>query len=149
MDKYSSRANFHHLLFMISRFYQGTLVHQLVDMRRTGSRLKRVLKTDQASVQQYRNMLSAVRRLRPRKASEFSESEQTERRALNDQTNLRPFQLDYNEETEARSSARAQEELRLDDRLQLKTRYKTKERRNRCNKVELSRKEERRGTDLL
>ncbi|XP_063343686.1 protein asteroid homolog 1 isoform X2 [Pelmatolapia mariae] len=133
----------------VARFYQGTLVHQLVHMRRTGSRLKRILKTDQASVQQYRDVLSAVRRLRPRQASEFSESEQTERRALNDQTNLRPFQLDYDEETEARSSARAQEELRLDDRLQLKTRYKTKERRNRCNKVELSRKEERRGTDLL
>uniref|UniRef100_A0A668RY36 Asteroid domain-containing protein n=1 Tax=Oreochromis aureus TaxID=47969 RepID=A0A668RY36_OREAU len=135
----------------VARFYQGTLVHQLVHMRRTGSRLKHVLKTDQASVQQYCDMLSAVRRLRPRQASEFSESEQAERRALNDQTNLQPFQLDYDEETETEvcSSARAQEELRLDDRLLLKTRYKTKERRNRCNKVELSRKEERRGTDLL
>uniref|UniRef100_A0A669E6L0 XPG N-terminal domain-containing protein n=1 Tax=Oreochromis niloticus TaxID=8128 RepID=A0A669E6L0_ORENI len=135
----------------VARFYQGTLVHQLVHMRRTGSRLKHVLKTDQASVQQYCDMLSAVRRLRPRQASEFSESEQAERRALNDQTNLQPFQLDYDEETETEvcSLARAQEELRLDDRLLLKTRYKTKERRNRCNKVELSRKEERRGTDLL
>lgn len=134
---------------MICRFYQGTLVHQLVHMRRTGSRLKRVLKPDQASVQQYRDVLSAVRRLRPRQGSEFSESEQPERRALKDQTNLMPFQLDYDEETEARSSARAQEELRLDDRLLLKTRYKTKERRNRCNNVELSRKEEGRGVDLL
>lgn len=125
------------------------LVHQLVHMRRTGSRLKRVLKPDQASVQQYRDVLSAVRLLRPRQGSEFSESEQAERWALNDQTNLGPFQLDYDEETEARSSARAQEELRLDDRLLLKTRYKTKERRNRCNKVELSRKEEGRGMDLL
>lgn len=134
---------------MICRFYQGTLVHQLVHMRRTGSRLKRVLKPDQASVQQYRDVLSAVRRLRPRQGYEFSESEQPERRALKDQTNLMPFQLDYDEETEARSSARAQEELRLDDRLLLKTRYKTKERRNRCNNVELSRKEEGRGVDLL
>uniref|UniRef100_A0A3P8PX83 Asteroid domain-containing protein n=1 Tax=Astatotilapia calliptera TaxID=8154 RepID=A0A3P8PX83_ASTCA len=135
----------------VARFYQGTLVHQLVHMRRTGSRLKRVLKPDQASVQQYRDMLSAIRRLRPRprQGSEFSESEQAERRALNDHTNLRLFQLDYDEETEARSLARAQEDLRLDDRLLLRTRYKTKERRNRCNKVELSRKEEGRGMDLL
>uniref|UniRef100_A0A3P9CKC2 Protein asteroid homolog 1 n=1 Tax=Maylandia zebra TaxID=106582 RepID=A0A3P9CKC2_9CICH len=135
----------------VARFYQGTLVHQLVHMRRTGSRLKRVLKPDQASVQQYRDMLSAIHRLRPRprQGSEFSESEQAERRALNDHTNLRLFQLDYDEETEARSLARAQEDLRLDDRLLLRTRYKTKERRNRCNKVELSRKEEGRGMDLL
>lgn len=136
---------------MISRFYQGTLVHQLVHMRRTGSRLKRVLKPDQARVQQYRDMLSAIHRLRPRprQGSEFSESEQAERRALNDHTNLRLFQLDYDEETEARSLARAQEDLWLDDRLLLRTRYKTKERRNCCNKVELSRKEEGRGMDLL
>ncbi|XP_030605389.1 protein asteroid homolog 1-like isoform X2 [Archocentrus centrarchus] len=131
--------------------YQGMLVHQLVHMMRTGRRLKRFLKTDQATVKRYRDMLFIVHQLRSRKVSKFSAGEQiakAQRQPLNDHTNLQLYE-DEDVATAIRSLARVQEELQLDDQLMVKTRYRTKERRNRCNKVELTRKEERRGIALL
>ncbi|XP_030605392.1 protein asteroid homolog 1-like isoform X2 [Archocentrus centrarchus] len=131
--------------------YQGMLVHQLVHMMRTGRRLKRFLKTDQATVKRYRDMLFIVHQLQSRKVSKFSAGERiakAQRQPLNDHTNLQLYE-DEDVATAIRSLARVQEELQLDDQLMVKTRYRTKERRNRCNKVELTRKEERRGIALL
>ncbi|XP_030604856.1 protein asteroid homolog 1-like isoform X2 [Archocentrus centrarchus] len=134
--------------------YQGMLIHQLVHVMRTGRRLKCFLKTDQATVKRYHEMLSVIHQLQSRKVSKFSEGERiakAQRQPLIDHTNLQLFQLYEDEDvaTEIRSSAWVEEELQLDDQLMVKTRYIAKERRNRCNKVELTRKEERRGIALL
>lgn len=50
---------------------------------------------------------------------------------------------------EERSVMGAQEELQLSSQVTVRTRYRTKDRRNRCNEPELARKEERRGWSAL
>lgn len=132
---------------MVFRVYQGMLVHHLVLVRRTGRRLKRFLKTDEATVKQYRLVLSVVHQLRTRRPR----LPEGERRAQRRQPG-NALQLLYEDEdalTESCSLTRVEEELQLDDQLMVKTRFRTKERRNRCNKVELTRKEERRGVAVL
>uniref|UniRef100_A0A3Q3MW41 Asteroid homolog 1a n=1 Tax=Mastacembelus armatus TaxID=205130 RepID=A0A3Q3MW41_9TELE len=59
------------------------------------------------------------------------------------------FILDEETETEIKSMVRVQEDLQHDDLLSMKTRYRTKERINRCKNPELARKEECRGRDHL
>ncbi|XP_061574588.1 protein asteroid homolog 1-like [Cololabis saira] len=138
----------------IARLYQGTMVHQLVDRMRSGGRLKGFLMNDRTSVDQYHRMLSVVQ------LHVAARQNQQREAARENQSVLPPdlgadleklFLQDGHEEaeTEAKSAIKVEEELRLVDRLSVRTRYRTKERRNRCNKPELARKEDRRGTDLL
>lgn len=67
-------------------------------------------------------------------------------------TDLKQLFLEYEDEetvSEAKSAFRAQADLHLHDLVLVRTRYRSKERNNQCNKPELARKEERRGWDLL
>ncbi|XP_061573774.1 protein asteroid homolog 1-like [Cololabis saira] len=129
----------------IARLYQGTTLHQLVDKMSTRGRLRGFLKSDRTSVDQYHRMLSAVQFYAHRApACCWQESvlpPELEKLFLQDG--------DEEAETEVQSVIKVEDELRLVDRLSVRTRYRTKERRNRCNKLELARKEERRGMDLL
>lgn len=75
------------------------------------------------------------------------------RRPLDDLTSgLKQLFLQFDDEeaeTELSSAARAQEDQSLDELLMVRTRYRTKERRNRSDSLDLVRKEERRGLDLF
>ncbi|KAM4736451.1 LOW QUALITY PROTEIN: single-strand DNA endonuclease ASTE1 [Anableps anableps] len=144
----------------ISRLYQGTLVHQLVHRMRTGGKLKTLLKSDRPSEELYRTMLAMVLQVQARQVLVASENRQKastrqqQKQNLKDlSTNLQQlFLQDPDEETEneVQAAMAAQEELRLQEELLLvRTRYRTKERSNRCKNPELARKEECRGRDLL
>ncbi|XP_026172721.1 LOW QUALITY PROTEIN: single-strand DNA endonuclease ASTE1 [Mastacembelus armatus] len=138
----------------IARLYEGTVVHQLVHMMRTGGRLKAFLRSSQSSVKQYHKLLSVILRLHSQKLSTSSRSQKAtaaRRKPLGDLTaSLQQlFILDEETETEIKSMVRVQEDLQHDDLLSMKTRYRTKERINRCKNPELARKEECRGRDHL
>ncbi|KAF3692447.1 Protein asteroid -like protein 1 [Channa argus] len=136
----------------IARLYEGTLVHRLVHMMRTGGKLKFRVKSDLSSLKLYQTTLSIIHQFH---AQETSTSTETgpQRQPLDDLTaNLQQlfFQCDDEETvTEVKSAARAQEDLHLDQMLSVRTRYRIKERNNRCNNPEICRKEERRGWDIL
>ncbi|XP_016521934.1 protein asteroid homolog 1-like, partial [Poecilia formosa] len=141
----------------VSRLYQGTLVHQLVHRMRSGGKLKTVLRSDRPSEELYRSLLSVVQRIRVQRIR--SRTRRTRQKAATRwQQNpqelsadlQRLFLQDEETESEARAAVAAQEELRLQEELlQVRTRYRTKERSNRSKNPELARKEECRGRDLL
>uniref|UniRef100_A0A3P8TVG9 Asteroid homolog 1 n=1 Tax=Amphiprion percula TaxID=161767 RepID=A0A3P8TVG9_AMPPE len=124
----------------VARLYQGTLVHQLVPRLTTGGRVKAFLGSGQSSVKQYHAMLSIIQQFHAREESTPSETRQraaARRHPLND--------LTANEEDS--SAVRVHEELV--NQVSVRTRYRTKERRNRSNNPELVRKEECQGQDFL
>ncbi|XP_038566271.1 protein asteroid homolog 1 [Micropterus salmoides] len=130
----------------VSQLYEGTLIHQMVHRMRTGGKLR--LKSDPSSVKLYQSMLAVVHQFHPKVAST------PQRQHLDDlTTNLQQLFLlhEYDEETptEISSVAKVQLDLHLDDLLSIKTRYRAKERNNRCKNPELARKAECRGQDLL
>uniref|UniRef100_A0AAQ5XTZ5 Asteroid homolog 1 n=1 Tax=Amphiprion ocellaris TaxID=80972 RepID=A0AAQ5XTZ5_AMPOC len=132
--------NLHVVLMMLFRLYQGTLVHQLVPRLTTGGRVKAFLGSGQSSVKQYHAMLSIIQQFHAREESTPSETRQraaARRHPLND--------LMANEEDS--SAVRVHEELV--NQVSVRTRYRTKERRNRSNNPELVRKEECQGQDFL
>ncbi|KAG7233289.1 hypothetical protein INR49_007271 [Caranx melampygus] len=140
--------------------YEGTFIHALVHRMRTTGRIKSLLKSDHSSVRRYRSMLTVVHRFHAHRAAtppdghNKTEAPPPQRqRPLDDLTSgLKQLFLQYNDEeaeTEISSAARAQEDQSLDEMLSVKTRYRTKDRRNRSDCVDLARKEECRGRDLL
>uniref|UniRef100_A0A3B3UQ56 Protein asteroid homolog 1-like n=1 Tax=Poecilia latipinna TaxID=48699 RepID=A0A3B3UQ56_9TELE len=136
----------------VSRLYQGTLVHQLVHRMRSGGKLKTVLRSDRPSEELYRSLLSAVQRIRSRtrrtRQKAATRWQQNPQELSADLQRL--FLQDEETESEARAAVAAQEELRLQEELlQVRTRYRTKERSNRSKNPELARKEECRGRNLL
>ncbi|XP_014872129.1 protein asteroid homolog 1-like, partial [Poecilia latipinna] len=136
----------------VSRLYQGTLVHQLVHRMRSGGKLKTVLRSDRPSEELYRSLLSAVQRIRSRtrrtRQKAATRWQQNPQELSADLQRL--FLQDEEAESEARAAVAAQEELRLQEELlQVRTRYRTKERSNRSKNPELARKEECRGRNLL
>uniref|UniRef100_A0A7N6F9Q8 Asteroid homolog 1 n=1 Tax=Anabas testudineus TaxID=64144 RepID=A0A7N6F9Q8_ANATE len=145
----------------IARLYKGTLVHQLVHMMKKGVKLKSFLKSNRSSVKQYQRMLAFIHKLHTQQTSMFSETQskvrapqqQQQRQPLDDLTaGLQQLFLQDNDEetaTEVKSAVSAQKDLDLDRMLSVKTRYRTKERNNRCKNPEVARKEECRGWDLL
>uniref|UniRef100_A0A3Q1J0L0 XPG N-terminal domain-containing protein n=1 Tax=Anabas testudineus TaxID=64144 RepID=A0A3Q1J0L0_ANATE len=143
----------------IAGLYEGTLLHKLVPIMRTGGRLKSYLKNDRSSVKLYQTMQSILHQFYIQETSTPTETQkkvtapQQQRQALDDlTTNLNQLFLEDEDEenvTEVKSAVRAQEDLHLNHLLSVRTRYRSKERNNRCNKPELTRKEERRGWDLL
>ncbi|KAM9353572.1 single-strand DNA endonuclease ASTE1 [Symphorus nematophorus] len=145
----------------IARLFEGTLVHHLVHRLGTG-KLKLPLKFNQSGVRQYKTMLAVVRQFQAQEASTPSETQRTtaapqqqrrcRRQPLDDLTaGLRQLFVlcdndeDEEAEIEVSSALRAQEDLHLDDQLSVRTRYRSKERNNRCSNPELSRKQECRG----
>ncbi|XP_072249566.1 single-strand DNA endonuclease ASTE1 [Leuresthes tenuis] len=133
----------------IARLFQGTLVHQLL-LQLSAGRPKRIFRSDRASEKQYDAMLSAVHRFRPPRALLASENQQRAQNQPLENANLRKlFLLHEDEENEALSEIRAQDELRLQDGVFMRTRYRTKDRSNRTNQPELARKEASRGFHIL
>ena len=121
-----------------SRWYEGTLVHRLVHRMRTIGGLRDILKRDLSNGKLYQSMLSVVHR-----------SQTAVRKTKGTLDNMQQLRG-----AEMKSFIRAQDDvslddLSLDDVVKVKTRYKTKERNNRCKNPELNRKEESRGWDLL
>uniref|UniRef100_A0A7N6BI14 Asteroid homolog 1 n=1 Tax=Anabas testudineus TaxID=64144 RepID=A0A7N6BI14_ANATE len=106
-------------------------------------------------------MLAFIHKLHTQQTSMFSETQskvrapqqQQQRQPLDDLTaGLQQLFLQDNDEetaTEVKSAVSAQKDLDLDRMLSVKTRYRTKERNNRCKNPEVARKEECRGWDLL
>ncbi|XP_008428844.1 single-strand DNA endonuclease ASTE1 [Poecilia reticulata] len=137
----------------VSRLYQGTLVHQLVHRMRSGGKLKTVLRSDRPSEELYRSLLSVVRRIRTRRTRQTRQKAATRRQQNPPEPSAdlqRLFLQDEETESEARAAVAMQEELRLQEELlQVRTRYRTKERSNRSKNPDLARKEECRGRDLL
>ncbi|XP_027868550.1 single-strand DNA endonuclease ASTE1 [Xiphophorus couchianus] len=135
----------------VSRLYQGPLVHQLVHRMRSGGKLKTLLRSDRPSQELYRSLLSVVQRVRA--ASQNRRKAATRRRRNPEEPSAdlrRLFLRDEETESEAQVAVAAQEELRpQEELLQVRTRYRTKERRNRSKNPDLARKEECRGRDLL
>ncbi|XP_060936821.1 protein asteroid homolog 1 [Limanda limanda] len=146
----------------IARLYEGTLVHRLVHRMRTSGGLRDFLNRDL-----YQSMLSVVQRSQEawRKTKETrtalwrqppdnlqqlsvqDEDRQAERRSY-----IRPQDypsLDFLSPDDLSPDDRSLDNLYLDYVLMVKTRYKTKERNNRCKNLELTRKEESRGRGLL
>ncbi|XP_035529120.1 protein asteroid homolog 1-like [Morone saxatilis] len=126
----------------IARLYEGTVVHHLVYWMRTGGKLKHFLKSDCSSVKQYQAMLAVVHQLPTQEVSTPSEIQKTatalQRQPLNDLTaNLQQLYGDEDEEaaTEVRSAVKALEDIHLDDLVSVRTRYKAKERNNRCKNL--------------
>ncbi|MEQ2216545.1 hypothetical protein XENOCAPTIV_017960, partial [Xenoophorus captivus] len=125
---------------------QGTLVHQLVHMIRTGGGLKTFLKSDRPGVELYQTMLSMVLRFHAQQLLVPSKNHQ---KVTTDQQQLFLVHQDEEIEKEVQAAITAQEEVQLEEELLVRTRYRTKERSNRCKKPELARKEECQGWDLL
>nr|XP_020472995.1 protein asteroid homolog 1-like isoform X1 [Monopterus albus]XP_020472996.1 protein asteroid homolog 1-like isoform X2 [Monopterus albus]XP_020472997.1 protein asteroid homolog 1-like isoform X3 [Monopterus albus] len=141
----------------IARLYEGTFVHQLVHVMKTGGRLGSLLKSDRSSVKRYQTMVFIVHQFYTQETSKSSETQKTatapQRQPLDDLTAdlQQMFTLHEDEEfvTEANSAVTALEDLSLHDLVSVRTRYKTKERNNRCKIPEMSRKEECRGLDII
>ncbi|XP_032365076.1 protein asteroid homolog 1 [Etheostoma spectabile] len=147
----------------IARLFQGTLIHQLVHRMRSGAKTKLFAKKERSIARLYNTMMTVVHQVHTQKAPAALQSHQRaaavspapRRRPLDDLTpNLTQLFLLYgdNDEeavTEACSSVKAQEDLHLTKLVSVKTRYRAKERNNRCRNPELARKEECRGWDLL
>lgn len=131
------------------------MVHHLVHIMRTGGRLKASLKGDRSSVKKYQVMLGFIHQFQAQQMSETQKNVTApqQRQPLDDLTvNLQQLFLgDEDEETvtEVQSVLTAHRDLALDHMLSVRTRYRTKERNNRCNKPEIARKQECRGWDLF
>ncbi|XP_054482787.1 protein asteroid homolog 1-like [Anoplopoma fimbria] len=157
----------------ISRLYEGSLVHQLVHRMRSGGKLRPFVKNDRSSLKLYQTFQAVVHQFHTQEASASSETQKTalassetqktalassetqktasdqQQPPLDDLTvNLQQLFL-LNEDAEAGCSVRVQEDLRLGALVSVRTRYRAKERNNRCKNPELARKEECRGRDLL
>ncbi|KAJ4933396.1 hypothetical protein JOQ06_030227 [Pogonophryne albipinna] len=126
---------------LVSRLFEGTLVHQLVHrMRYWGE--------DPCSVRLFHTIQTVVHQIPPQESHRTGEDLQ--RQPLDDLTSTlqQLFPLEEEEE-EASSSGWVQEHLRLSELLSVKTRFRAKHRKNRSKNPELARKEERRSRDLL
>lgn len=132
----------------VSRLYEGTLVHQLVHTMRSGGKLKIFLKSHRSSVELYQSMLSTVLRVwtRPENRQKAPTRQQQNHKELKDLSSdmQQLFLQDQETETDVQP---AMEEL--EEKLVVRTRYRTKERSNKSKNPELARKEERRGWDVL
>ncbi|XP_062278019.1 protein asteroid homolog 1-like [Scomber scombrus] len=141
----------------MAQLYEGTMVHQLVRTMRSGKKLRNFLKSDRDSVKLYQNILSVIHEINAQSAasatSQKAQSSPRQRQPLgNLPTNLQQLFIvcdDEQDECERFSADKAEEDLQFDDELSVRTRYKAKERNNRCNKPELSRKQELRGLNFL
>ncbi|XP_034729839.1 protein asteroid homolog 1-like [Etheostoma cragini] len=151
----------------IARLFQGTLIHQLVHRMRSGEKTKLFRKKERSCARLYQTMMTLVHQVHTQKAPAALERHQRAaaaspapwRRPLDDLTpnltlNLTQLFLLYGDDdeeavTEACSSVKVQEDLHLTELVSVKTRYRAKERNNRCRNPELARKEECRGWDLL
>ncbi|XP_076593494.1 single-strand DNA endonuclease ASTE1 [Chaetodon auriga] len=139
----------------IAQLYEGTLVHHLVHLMRTGGKLKPFLKSSRSSVKRYHSMLAVVHLLHTKEAPAPSENHmraptaRRERRQPLDDLAAHLQWLFLCEADEVRSAVAAQEDVDLHDLVSVRTRYRTKERSNRCNNPDLARKQDRRGQDLL
>uniref|UniRef100_A0A3Q3AHK3 Protein asteroid homolog 1-like n=1 Tax=Kryptolebias marmoratus TaxID=37003 RepID=A0A3Q3AHK3_KRYMA len=131
----------------IARLFEGTLVHQLVHNMRTGGKPKTLMKSDRTSKEQYRTMLSILHQVQAQQAGVGSENrEKASTRKQEQQEPLKEpplnlqqlFLLHHHEETdpEAHIDVQTLEELQLEEQLSVRTRFKTKDRSNRCNKVQ-------------
>ncbi|KAM9309449.1 single-strand DNA endonuclease ASTE1 isoform 2-T2 [Pholidichthys leucotaenia] len=137
----------------VARLYQGTLVHHLVHGMRMGQKLR--LKTNQVQKKVYLDMLSVVLQFHSSEASQPSQTQIDKPRSRSPQDKLtanlkRLFLLSEDEDTddELNHVTTVEEELQLDEELVVRTRFRTKDRRNRCNRLELARKQECRGRDI-
>ncbi|XP_013885666.1 protein asteroid homolog 1 [Austrofundulus limnaeus] len=143
----------HFLFVFLSRLYEGTLVHQLVHRIRTGGKLKSLLKTDRTSRDLYRIMLSMVQQFQAQQVDSEDRLKASTRRQVRPPLNELTASLqqlflqppDPEEQTEAHIDMQTLQQLQLEEQLSIRTRFKTKDRSNRCNKPELSRKNECRG----
>ncbi|XP_037639875.1 protein asteroid homolog 1-like isoform X1 [Sebastes umbrosus] len=141
----------------IARLYEGTLVHQLILGMRSGGKQRHFVKRDRSGVKQYQTMQAVVHQFHTREAPAPAPSETQERTAapqhnpLDDLTAIlqQLFLPDEDAELEASSSVRVEEDLDLNHLVSVKSRYRAKERKNRCKNPELARKQECRGWDLL
>ncbi|XP_033497181.1 single-strand DNA endonuclease ASTE1 [Epinephelus lanceolatus] len=143
----------------IARLYKGTLVHQLVHRMRSGGKMRLFQKDNRKSVKLYNTMQAVVHQCYTREASAPSDSQQRaaapQRQPLDDLTvGLQQLFLLYGDGDkeavkEADSMLQVQEDLHLNDMVAVRTRYRAKERSNRCKNPVLARKEECRGWDLL
>lgn len=140
------------------RLYEGTMVHQLVRTMRSGQKLKNFLKCDRSSVKLYRNILSVIHEVSARTAAAAAASQKAQtsprqRLPMGDMTAIMQQLFiaggDEEDECEIFSVVKAEEDLRFDDVLSLRTRYKAKERKNKGNNPELFRKQELRGLNFL
>ncbi|CAJ1063126.1 protein asteroid homolog 1-like [Xyrichtys novacula] len=127
----------------IARCYEGSLVHELVHMMKTGQKLKTLLQSTSYSRRQYHSMLAVAQRLYAPRPS------RQKRRSLKDEDVSLKGLLSLLEEEEVSSAVRAHEDLRLEEKLSVRTRYRVKERSSRCDHLILRRKKERRGRDFL
>ncbi|XP_037639878.1 protein asteroid homolog 1-like [Sebastes umbrosus] len=95
----------------IARLYEGTLVHQLILMMRSGGKLR-------SGVKQYQTMQAVVHQFHTREAPAPSETQEgaaaPQRNPLDDLTaTLQLFLPDEDEDLEASSSVRVEEDLHL------------------------------------
>lgn len=139
---------------LLSRLFQGMLVHQLVHEMRTGGNITALLKSNKSSEQQYQTMLSVVCRFqkslldleKQQKATPWPK--QHHQPLSGPMVNLQQLSLrheDEETEKERHIDIQIEKELQPEELVSVRTRYRTKERSNRCNKPELARKEECRG----
>ncbi|XP_047454497.1 protein asteroid homolog 1 [Mugil cephalus] len=123
----------------MARLYQGTLVHQLFHNRRLAEGL---LEGDRPREKTYRDMLSTVLRVHHQEVStESRDTSQPRRRPLGE--------LMSNIQQEDEDTVKEELEELEEEVVSVKTRYRTKERRQRRIQPELTRKKERRHRDLL
>ncbi len=122
--------------------------------------MKSLIKHNNTCAKVYKSLLAVIHQLRSQEAPTPPEAEKKaraqQRRPLDDlSTHLKQLFLLYDDEDEGEaepevnSAVRVQEELQLNDFLSVRTRYRTKERTNRSQNLELATKQERRGVDLL
>lgn len=136
-----SRATAPHSLCLtaaLSRLFEGTLVHQLVHTMRT---------SDRSSLQQ-----DVIQQFVTQDTAPSSKGSPQQHGPLDDLTsNLQQLFLHQDRETatEEKSAVQAQQDLSLCHMLSVRTRYKTKGRKNQSSNPELVRKEEHRGWNLL
>ncbi|KAF1388514.1 hypothetical protein PFLUV_G00091060 [Perca fluviatilis] len=153
----------------IAKLFQGTVIHQLVHRMRSGAKVKSFPKKERSSAILYHTMQTVVHQFHTQEASAGPEDHQRasagavaaapRRQPLDELTanltaNLQQLFLLYGDgdeeaATEACSTVKVQEDLHLSELVSVKTRYRAKERNNRCRNPELARKEECRGWDLL
>ncbi|XP_037310498.2 protein asteroid homolog 1 [Pungitius pungitius] len=119
----------------ISRLFEGTLVHQLVHRMKSGEKLpvesnpltEKLYRTCQNAINQFHTQGTSETLRNAHKILERQEKTSPQRRHPVDQLTpdlQRLFLLNEDEATEARSSVRVQEELRLCDMVSVRSRYR-------------------------
>lgn len=142
----------------VSRLYEGTLVHHLVHQMRA-RKMRSLIKFNHTCANVYKNLLAVIHQLRSKEAPKPPEAEKKARaqrqQPVDDlSAHLKQLFLLYDDEDkgeaepEVNSAIKVQEELRLNDLLSVRTRYRTKERANRSQNLDLVTKQGRRGVDL-